>query len=234
MPDQSLSRVESRLPFAATSGQAFVRIPLADSTIARHLEALARYCHESALNIAATRRVASASRVTQARFLATLDEALLASKTPQPNPTLADHGIELKFRRLPGGNRVVALCEDPGDALFPQNRENASPKPGPPPQPTQNEELIANENPTLLSAPRCVTDKASKASASKPRPLAPGPRSAPGPLWSRRSGLLDFAEAALEKAALGVVGDEVEGPGVAFGGLPALSGAAEKVGTSGV
>ena len=57
--------------------------------------------------------------------------------------TLADQGIELKFRRLHGGHRILDLHEDPGDASFPQNAEYASPETDPSPQPEQNEEVPA-------------------------------------------------------------------------------------------
>jgi len=55
--------------------------------------------------------------------------------------TLADSGIELKFRRLHGGDRIIDLREDPGDGTFPQNVPVASPVFEPPPQPTETEEL---------------------------------------------------------------------------------------------
>jgi hypothetical protein len=52
--------------------------------------------------------------------------------------TLADYGIELKFRRLHGGARVVELCEDPGDARPLPTRHPIATAP---PQPTENQEL---------------------------------------------------------------------------------------------
>jgi len=61
--------------------------------------------------------------------------------------TLADHsvarsdGIELKFRRLHGGARVVELHDDPGDAWSPKNPPHASPDSDSHPQPPENEEL---------------------------------------------------------------------------------------------
>jgi len=55
--------------------------------------------------------------------------------------TLADYGIELKFRRLHGGARVVELQDDPGDAWSEKNPPHASPDFDSPPQPTESEEL---------------------------------------------------------------------------------------------
>ena len=55
--------------------------------------------------------------------------------------TLADYGIELKFRRLPGGNRVIDLSEEVCDASFPQNAQDASQNPDPSPQPAETEEV---------------------------------------------------------------------------------------------
>ncbi|SPF46380.1 hypothetical protein SBA4_3510001 [Candidatus Sulfopaludibacter sp. SbA4] len=57
--------------------------------------------------------------------------------------TLADSGIELKFRRLHGGNRIIDLSTDPGDDDFPQNDESSSPDSATPPQPTETEEVPA-------------------------------------------------------------------------------------------
>ena len=55
--------------------------------------------------------------------------------------TLADYGIELKFRRLHGGARVVEIRDDPGDAWASKSPPHASPDFDPPPQPTESEEL---------------------------------------------------------------------------------------------
>jgi hypothetical protein len=55
--------------------------------------------------------------------------------------TLADTGIELKFRRLGGGSRVIDLREDHCDAYCKNHPPDASQNPGPPPQPTQTEGL---------------------------------------------------------------------------------------------
>jgi len=57
--------------------------------------------------------------------------------------TLADSGIELKFRRLPGGNRIIDLSTDPCDDDFPQNDESSSQNSTTPPQPTETEEVPA-------------------------------------------------------------------------------------------
>jgi len=57
--------------------------------------------------------------------------------------TLADGGIELKFRRLHGGARVIDLREDPGDAWDPKSPPHASPDFAPSPQPTESEEFKA-------------------------------------------------------------------------------------------
>jgi hypothetical protein len=56
---------------------------------------------------------------------------------------LADQGIELKFRRLPGGNRMISLEEEPCDASFPQNAKDASQNHPPSLQTEQNEEVPA-------------------------------------------------------------------------------------------
>jgi len=55
--------------------------------------------------------------------------------------TLADAGIELKFRRLHEGARVIHLREDQGDAYCKNHPPDASPDLGPPPQPTQSQEV---------------------------------------------------------------------------------------------
>jgi len=55
--------------------------------------------------------------------------------------TLADTGIELKFRRLHEGARIIDLCEDPGDAYCKNDPPDASPDFDPPPQPTETEEV---------------------------------------------------------------------------------------------
>jgi len=55
--------------------------------------------------------------------------------------TLADYGIELKFRHLHGNRRIIELHEESGGASFPQNAENAPPDPDPCPQPTETEEV---------------------------------------------------------------------------------------------
>ena len=51
--------------------------------------------------------------------------------------TLADHGIELKFRRLHGGTRIIDLQEDSGDAWSPKTAPHASPNSDPSPQPEE-------------------------------------------------------------------------------------------------
>jgi len=55
--------------------------------------------------------------------------------------TLADTGIELKFKRLHEGARVIHLRQDQGDAYCKNPPPDASPDLDPPPQPTQTEEL---------------------------------------------------------------------------------------------
>jgi len=55
--------------------------------------------------------------------------------------TLAEHGIELKFRRLHEGARVVEIREDPGDAWTEEDPPHASPDSDVPPQPTETEEV---------------------------------------------------------------------------------------------
>jgi hypothetical protein len=55
--------------------------------------------------------------------------------------TLADTGIELKFKRLHEGARVIHLREDQGDAYCKNHPPDASPDLGPPPQPTQSQEV---------------------------------------------------------------------------------------------
>jgi len=56
-------------------------------------------------------------------------------------PALADTGIELKFKRLHEGARVIHLREDQGDAYCKNHPPDASPDPDPSPQPTQTEAL---------------------------------------------------------------------------------------------
>jgi len=58
--------------------------------------------------------------------------------------TLADHGIELKFRRLHGGDRVIDLREDPGDANSENDPEFASPNSDQSQQPKETEEVKAS------------------------------------------------------------------------------------------
>ncbi|HYW84824.1 MAG TPA: hypothetical protein VFB30_16290, partial [Spirochaetia bacterium] len=55
--------------------------------------------------------------------------------------TLADTGIELKFRRLPGGDRIIDLREEACDAYCKNDPPDASQNPDPPPQPTETEEV---------------------------------------------------------------------------------------------
>ena len=55
--------------------------------------------------------------------------------------TLADHGIELKFRRLPGGDRVIDLREDVCDASCPKTPPHASQNLDLFSQPAETEEL---------------------------------------------------------------------------------------------
>jgi len=55
--------------------------------------------------------------------------------------TLADHGIELKFRRLHGGDRVIDLREDPGGANCKNDPQFAPPGSQPSPQPEETEEV---------------------------------------------------------------------------------------------
>jgi len=56
---------------------------------------------------------------------------------------LADSGIELKFRRLPGGNRIIDLREESCDAWSPNNSPHASQNSDAPPQPTESQEVKA-------------------------------------------------------------------------------------------
>src|SRR5271157_3222043 len=56
-------------------------------------------------------------------------------------PALAGTGIELKFKRLHEGARVIHLREDQGDAYCKNHPPDASPDPDPSPQPAQTEEL---------------------------------------------------------------------------------------------
>ena len=58
--------------------------------------------------------------------------------------TLADVGIELKFRRLHGGARSIELSDDPGDASCENTPKNASPKFASPSQPTETEPLTSS------------------------------------------------------------------------------------------
>jgi hypothetical protein len=55
--------------------------------------------------------------------------------------TLADYGIELKFRRLGGGARIIEISDDPCDALCEKVPPGASQNLDPPPQPTETEQL---------------------------------------------------------------------------------------------
>jgi len=55
--------------------------------------------------------------------------------------TLADYGIELKFRHLHGKKRIIELREEPGGASVPKNPPDAPPDFHAPPQPTETEEL---------------------------------------------------------------------------------------------
>jgi hypothetical protein len=58
--------------------------------------------------------------------------------------TLADAGIELKFKRLPGGSRTIELSDDPCDASCPKPPQDASQNFASPPQPTESEPLTAS------------------------------------------------------------------------------------------
>jgi hypothetical protein len=55
--------------------------------------------------------------------------------------TLADSGIELKFRRLHGGAKIIELSDDPGDASCEKVPPDATPNLDPPPQPAETEDL---------------------------------------------------------------------------------------------
>jgi hypothetical protein len=55
--------------------------------------------------------------------------------------TLADYGIELKFRRLHEGSRIIEISDDPGDASCEKVPPDASPNLDPPTQPTETEDL---------------------------------------------------------------------------------------------
>jgi hypothetical protein len=55
--------------------------------------------------------------------------------------TLADSGIELKFRRLSKGAKIIELSDDPGDASCEKVPPDASPNLDSPPQPTETEDL---------------------------------------------------------------------------------------------
>jgi hypothetical protein len=58
--------------------------------------------------------------------------------------TLADSGIELKFRRLGGGARVIDLRDDPCDSSCPKPPPELSQILDPSPQPTGQEELTGS------------------------------------------------------------------------------------------
>jgi hypothetical protein len=55
--------------------------------------------------------------------------------------TLADSGIELKFRRLHEGAKIIEISDDPGDASCEKVPPDASQNLAPPPQPTETEDL---------------------------------------------------------------------------------------------
>ncbi|SPF54142.1 hypothetical protein SBA4_6130001 [Candidatus Sulfopaludibacter sp. SbA4] len=55
--------------------------------------------------------------------------------------TLADHGIELKFRHLHEKKRIIELREDPGDASCKNDPPDASPDSELSPQPEETEEV---------------------------------------------------------------------------------------------
>jgi hypothetical protein len=55
--------------------------------------------------------------------------------------TLADSGIELKFRRLHEGAKIIEISDDPGDASCEKMPPDASPNLAPPPQTTETEDL---------------------------------------------------------------------------------------------
>ncbi|MGA2771190.1 MAG: hypothetical protein ABSG26_10280 [Bryobacteraceae bacterium] len=55
--------------------------------------------------------------------------------------TLSDTRIELKFKRLGGGARIIELSDDPCDASCEKTPPDASQTLDPPPQPTEKEEL---------------------------------------------------------------------------------------------
>jgi hypothetical protein len=57
--------------------------------------------------------------------------------------TLADNGIELKFRHLHGKKRIIELRDEPGGASYQNNPPDAPPDFDPPPQPTEPEEVKA-------------------------------------------------------------------------------------------
>jgi hypothetical protein len=54
--------------------------------------------------------------------------------------TLADIGIEFRFKRLGKGRRAIELRDDLGDANCQEDRRFASPDPKPPPQTTEKEQ----------------------------------------------------------------------------------------------
>ena len=58
--------------------------------------------------------------------------------------TLADSGIAFKFKRLHECARIIELRQDPGDASFEKDAQDASPDLDPSPQATETEELIAS------------------------------------------------------------------------------------------
>ena len=55
--------------------------------------------------------------------------------------TLADVGIELKFKRLPGGSKSIELSDDPCDASFEKPPQDATQNLAPSTQPTDSEPL---------------------------------------------------------------------------------------------
>ena len=55
--------------------------------------------------------------------------------------TLADIGIELKFKHLHGGTRFIEISDDPGDAFCEKTPKNAPPNLAPSTQPTDSEPL---------------------------------------------------------------------------------------------
>jgi len=55
--------------------------------------------------------------------------------------TLADSGIELKFRRLHGNKLIISLREESGGAYCKNDLPDAPPDFDTPPQPTETEEV---------------------------------------------------------------------------------------------